>query len=71
VRNTSSIPVVLRTDDVAVTQQDRALPTTALGAAGIAIKPLEVRSVELPLRSVDWTQDVSLRVGAARFRLQF
>ena len=71
VRNTSSIPVVLRTDDVAVTQQDRTLPTTALGAAGIAIQPLEVRSVELGLRGVDWTQDVSLRVGAARFRLQF
>ena len=70
-RNTSAAPVVLKNNDLTIMQQDRTLPVTALGMAGIAIKPLEVRSLEVPLRGIDLKKEVTVHIGAAGFRLRF
>jgi hypothetical protein len=43
----------------------------ALGMAGMAIQPREVRTLELPLRGLDWGRDIRLRVGAVHYRLRF
>ncbi|MDQ5851351.1 MAG: hypothetical protein M3380_04625, partial [Chloroflexota bacterium] len=70
-RNTSATTVVLTQDDLVITQHDRPLPVPEPGAAGLAIKPLEARTLELPLREIDLAEDVIVRVGAAGFRLRF
>ena len=70
-RNTSATTVVLTQNDLVITQHDRPLPVTQPGAAGLAIKPLEARTLELPLREIDLAEDVIVRVGAAGFRLRF
>ncbi|MDQ5851486.1 MAG: hypothetical protein M3380_05320 [Chloroflexota bacterium] len=71
VRNTGTTPLVLKRDDLAITQQDRTLPITEPGPAGMVIEPREVRTLALPLRGIDWTQDVRVRVGGMSFRLRF
>ena len=70
-RNTSATPGVVKNDDLTITQGDRPVPVTALGPAGIAIKPLEVRSLEVPLRGIDLMNEVTVHIGAAGFRLRF
>jgi hypothetical protein len=70
-RNISSSPVVLHNDDVTVTQRDRVVPGTSLSAASVSVAPGEARTLELPLRGIDWTQTVSVRLGSAHFQLHF
>ena len=70
-RNLSQAMLVVQNADVTVQQQDRTLPVAALGTAGVAIKPREVRTLTLPLRGIDVRQPLTVAVGAARYRLQF
>lgn len=70
-RNVSGATVALTNADLKLTQGDRVLPVTALGAEGITVKPREVRTLTLPLHGIDLTQAFSVRVGAAGFRLRF
>ena len=69
-RNTSTTTLVLRDADVAVTQGERIIPVTMVGRAGVAINPREARTLEAPLQGIDPAHEVSVRVGAASFRLR-
>ena len=70
-RNTSATSVVVKNDDLTITQGDRRVPVTALGPAGIAITPLEARTLEVPLRGIDLAQAVSVRIGTTGFQLRW
>ena len=70
-RNTSASTLVLKTDDVSLTQQDRKLTMASPGTADMSLAPHEVRTLTVPLSDVDWTREVSVSIGAARFRLRF
>ena len=70
-RNTSATPVVVKNDDLTITQGNRRVPVAAVGPAGIAIRPLEVRTLEVPLRGIDLARETSVRVGSTGFRLRW
>jgi hypothetical protein len=56
---------------VVVTQQDRALPVTAFGRDGVALKPGAARTLMLPLHGIDGRQPLTVSVGGSRFRIRF
>jgi hypothetical protein len=70
-RNTSASTLMLKEDDVSLMQQDRKLAVTSLGTVDMLLAPHEVRSLTLPLNDIDWTREVSVSIGTARFRLRF
>ncbi len=70
-RNTSPTALVLKPDDLAISQGERALPITEPAPAGITLEPHKVRTLLLPLHGIDWTQEVRVRVGGTQFRLWF
>jgi hypothetical protein len=70
-RNASASTLVLKRDDVSLTQQDRKLTLPNEVTADMSLAPHEVRTLTAQLSDIDWTREVSVSIGAARFRLRF